>query len=241
MLQFIALNITDSIIASIVTAFTPLIGNLIGGLFLKENITKKEKIGTLLAFTGIIALILIQSKAEISFDIKNNILGIGLLLTASVLWIIGGILFQKIPKKEQDLVSLNSFFLSVIFFAGMFGLTEPELLIPVIPSIKASLSILYMAIFGSLIAFLAYQEGAKHVEISESNVFTYLQPVFGIPAAVILLKQHFLPNMLMPIIIIFIGMWLNVVEKLEKSEEDTTYQEFINKVSKKESIKEVLT
>ncbi len=55
-IQFAGINKTTGVIASITIAFTPLITNLMGGLFNKEIITRKEKIGTTIAFIAIVVL-----------------------------------------------------------------------------------------------------------------------------------------------------------------------------------------
>ncbi len=53
----------------------------------------------------------------------------------------------------------------------------------------APLGIIYMALFSGIIAYVAYNYALKHVEASEAAVFYYLQPVIGIPFAMIFLGE----------------------------------------------------
>ncbi len=216
-LQFIGLDNTTSIVASIVLTLSPLIANIMGALFYNEIITKKEKIGTIIAFTGILIFVLLQNKTGVPINLTEETFGIILILISSVVWNIGSFAFKEIPSEDQDLVSLNSFFLSVLFFILTFLFINPTWIIPQALSLTTNLIIIYMAVFASLIAFLAIQEAIKHVEVSESSIFVYIQPIFSIPLSVWLLKEDFSLIMILPIILIGFGIYLNIIEKFEKS------------------------
>ncbi len=216
-LQFIGLNNTTSIVASIILTFSPLIASLMGAAFYNEVITKKEKIGTIIAFIGILIFVLLQNKTGVPISLTEEIFGIVLILISSVVWNIGSFAFKKIPSEDQDLVSLNSFFLSVIFFILLFLFINPTWIAPQVTTPTTTLIIIYMAIFASLVAFMAIQEANKHIEVSESSIFVYIQPIFGIPLSVWLLKESFSLILILPILLIEFGIYLNIIEKFEKS------------------------
>ncbi|MBD3329860.1 EamA family transporter [Candidatus Dojkabacteria bacterium] len=214
-IMYLGLIKTTSSTGSIVSALTPLIAGLMGWMLLKETITRSEKLGTFLAFAGIILLIALQSStpATVGLDFEDNALGVLLIVAGSTLYVIGNILFKTIPNKQKFLVSTTSFLTNIPFFGLILLVSEPSNLIPSFPSYRSLLSVGYMAIFGSLIAFTALQMALEDVEVSEANVFTYLQPLFGIPAAILFLGESFELIWLLPLGLIAIGILLNIKEK----------------------------
>ncbi len=130
-------------------------------------------------------------------------------------------MYQKLKEKKQDLITLNSFFLSTLVFILILLFKDYNLIIPNIPHLNTTLSVLYMAILGSLIGFIAIQKANKYVEVSEANIFIYLKPLFGIPLSILLLNEKFSQLMILPIILIGFGIYLNVIEKFESKTPNT--------------------
>lgn len=212
--MYLGLTRTTSSTGSIVSALTPLIAGFMGWIFLKETITLSEKIGTVLAFLGIILLILFQSRAaSIPLNLFQNFSGALLIAAGSSLYVAGNILFKTLPNKQKALVSATSLLTNIPFFGLILLTTEPASLIPTFPTYKSLLSVAYMAIFGSLVAFTALQAALEDVEVSEANVFTYLQPLFGIPAAILIQNEPFQILWILPLMLISLGIWLNIREK----------------------------
>jgi len=230
--NFWGISMTSAIIASTVTALNPLIAAIMGMIILKEKINKGELTGTILAFVGVIGVLVVQSLVNcggeavaVDVDIVNsanlvnqgstflldNLLGIGLILAGFILWLFGNILFTTIPAKDQDNVSYGSFVFGLVnIFILALIFSKNNLFVFDFANTNLIISILYMALFGSLIGAVFHNEGIKKVEISEANFFTYLQPIVGIPAAVIILHENFNYYLLIPILVIIAGVWLNL-------------------------------
>jgi len=210
---FWGLERTSSLIASVVSALTPIIAAIMGALFLKEVVTKSERAGIVFAFVGIVALVLLQSGVtNISFT--DSVIGAVLVFAGGIMYTMGGLLSKQIPKKEIDAVIIASLHFALLNFAIVVLLTKPAFLIPQALSIPTLLSILYMAIPGTLIAFIAYQVALKDIEVSEASVFIYLQPLFGIPASMLIMGEKFDSKLIGPLILIMVGIWFSIREKL---------------------------
>ncbi len=212
--QFYGIKMTSSAEASIAIATAPLFAAVLGSRYLKEKVTKNEKIGTLIAFIGIIALALLGGEAS-EIPLQQNIAGVSLILMSALIWAGGNILYKKIPKEDRFMVSLDSFFMSVITFFLIFLVWDWTLIIPQAVSAPTFWSIMYMAIPGSLVAFIFVQMGMSLIEVSEATMFTYLQPVWGVPFAIFFLGEHFDLIMFLPIAIIVVGMYVNIKDKLK--------------------------
>lgn len=214
-LIFVGMQYISSIVAAIVTAFTPVIAEILGAIFLKEKITRSEKIGTGIALVGIICVAFLQSQGG-NKAFGMELIGMAMILLNAILWLIGNMFFKKAPAKEQDSISLGSFLLSLVLFGVITAFIDTGNLLT-LPSMNILWPAIYMAIPGTLIAALAYQEAVKHIEISETSVFVYLQPVFGIPAGILLLGEHINPWSVLPLLVIVAGIYLNVYEKFRKN------------------------
>ena len=213
-IQFYGIKLTSSAEASIAIATAPLFASLLGAKYLKEKISKSELLGTIIAFVGIIMISILGAGSN-NISLEQNLLGIFLILISAIVWAGGNILYKKIPEKDRFMVSIDSFFLSVLTFIVIFLFWNPSFIIPVKLDSPTLWSILYMAIPGSLIAFTFVQKGISLIEVSEATMFTYLQPVWGVPFAVFFLKEPFDLIMLLPLVIILFGLYINIKDKLK--------------------------
>lgn len=81
----------------------------------------------------------------------------------------------------------------------------------------AIFGILYMAIFSSIVAYLAFEWGLKKAEVSDQALFGYLGPLFTLPFAYILLKEIPTTVNLIGAVIIAIGVVIAEKTKHKKN------------------------
>lgn len=72
----------------------------------------------------------------------------------------------------------------------------------------AILGIAYMAFISGILAYTTFNLGLRRIEASEASVFYYLQPLFGIPVAIIFLGEVFRIPFVIGTIIIAIGVYM---------------------------------
>jgi len=215
LLNFAGLYKTTAILSSVATAINPITTAIMGAILLKEKITTSEICGILSAFTGIILLSLVQSPmAEI--PVLESLIGMALIILANMAMQYGNILYRKVKDEDKELVTMNSYLTNLPIMLLLVFFFDRDNLIPDFSQTAMILSVSYMGIFGSLIAFTLLVKASSEIEISEASVFTFLQPVFCIPAAILLLKEPFGIKFLIPIVLIVLGMWLSVREKFRK-------------------------
>ena len=73
---------------------------------------------------------------------------------------------------------------------------------------RPSRSVLYVALFASLGAYVLWNEGVARIGPSRAGVFIHLMPAFGSVLAVTLLGEAFRPFHLAGIALILAGVWL---------------------------------
>lgn len=197
---FYGLNLTTSIEGSILEASSPLFIILGGLLFLREKMSLKEWLGFGITLIGTSLLTfepIITGHSLASISLTGNFL----IILSNIIWA-SFLLIAKKYKTNTVELTFYSFLISIPFFF-LLALTEGSL----IPSQLAMPGIVYMATFGSIVAFWAYTEGQKYIEASEAAIFTYLRPVFALPLALLWLKEPMSPIAIASLIIITLGVF----------------------------------
>jgi drug/metabolite transporter (DMT)-like permease len=216
-LNMLALNYISATLFAIVGALRPVIADIIGSLMLREKIEKDEIIGTIIALVGTVFFVGLHAHLSgmtlASGEIRSTLIGISYTLLLSLLWVFANIALKGVAAKDKVLVSYNSFLLSLIFSVVLLYFTDPVGF--VIPTLHLNiwLAICFTSIVGGIFAMMTYQKALLKIEVSEANLFYYLQIIFTIPAAIIILHEPFNLILLFPISIILIGIYLNIRKK----------------------------
>lgn len=211
-LFFVGLQKTSAIDASIISILSPIIVVIGGVIFLKENVTKKEMIGIILAFAGT-TFTLIEPIFSSGGSIGKNVLGNFLVLLSAIAWAIFTLITKKRCKKlDSFILSSSSFVLALIlitplvFLQGNLNPLEHFQFFSL--NFGAFLGIVGMVIFGSVIAYTTYVYGVSKIEASEATIFTYLQPIFSIPFSIFLLHEKVDVFFLIGAFLIFAGVFI---------------------------------
>lgn len=199
---------TGAIEASILTCLIPIFIIISASIFLKEKISKTEKIGSLIAFLGSLFIIiepLIFQETQIT---KTNSLGNFLILFYNIIWTISVLWMKKIAKKFHPFtISLSSFITGFIGFAILAYFENPNFLrINYFDKPLAFTSFIYMGTLGTTLALFLYQYAQTKIEASEAVLFTYLQALFVIPLSILLLQEKITPVLIVSSAIIIIGI-----------------------------------
>ena len=68
--------------------------------------------------------------------------------------------------------------------------------------------LLYLATFGTVLAFVFFYEGVKRIGAGPSSAFAFLVPVIGVVSSVILLDEHLTAGMVIGGVLVLVGLWL---------------------------------
>lgn len=181
---------TGALQASIIGAIGPIFVVLGGIIFLRERETKREWQGLALTLLGSLILV-----AEPLFFGKNtdtviSMSGNLLVLGYDLLWAIYALIAKKFYKTHPPLYFGALTYLSTALAYGLILSTQhalPQLSLMQNPTIL--IPVLYMAIPGSILCFALYLYAQSKIEVSEANLFTYLNGVVAIPASYLLLGE----------------------------------------------------
>lgn len=217
-LLFVGLKFTTVLDQSFISETGPILTILASPFFLKDKITKREKIGIILTFLGTI-IIIIQPLIGNGFFAYNNLYGNILILLSNISWV-GYVIISKkqIREKVSPLtMTVSNFFVGFITLLPLAVLENHGAinLVSKISNIGLStqLGVFYMAVISGALAYYLFQLGQKSIESSEAAVFSYLQPLFSTPLAILWLREKVSSSFVLGVIIIIIGIFIAQYKK----------------------------
>ena len=192
----------QSNLAAILMASTPLSASVLAHFFTNnEKINFVKSIGVLLGFSGIIFLfsdnILIN---------KNNFISALLILCGSTFYVIGGLLTLKISNKKNENVTASILIWgSIILLPISFLIEQPWNLSP---RLDSTMSLLYLGVFSTGIAWLLRFYILKHNGLVFQAQVAYLIPIFGVILGFLILGELITPKIIISMLAVIIGIYI---------------------------------
>jgi drug/metabolite transporter (DMT)-like permease len=215
-LLFAGMAKTTLLDMTIIESLGPLFVIITGYIFLKDHITNKELLGTLIAFLATMAIVLepIMKNQHQSGQFLGNILIFLSLITnaISAVFLKKLLRFKVKPAAISNLSFLLGFFVFIPVTLFKTDLSSVINTISTLPFIY-HLGVFYMAIFSGTIAYTLANIGQKTIEVSEAALFSYLNPVFSAILAIIWLKEVPTYLFIASSVFIFIGVLIAETKK----------------------------
>ena len=192
----------QSNLAAILMASTPLTAAGLAHFFTQnEKINLIKSIGVLIGFSGIIFLF-----SDIILYKENNFFSAFLILFGSCFYVIGGLLTLKISTKKNENVTAS------ILIWGTIVLLPISLFIEqpwnLSPRLDSTLSLLYLGIFSTGIAWLLRFYILKHNGLVFQAQVAYLIPIFGVILGFIFLNEAITSKVIISLIAVIIGIYI---------------------------------
>jgi drug/metabolite transporter (DMT)-like permease len=182
--QFLALKFTTATKTSILINTCVIFTAVISYRFLKERFTYLKMLGIIIAFFGV-ALIVSNGFENLS---QPNI-GDLLMIFDGFLWAVyttlGKVMLNNYSAEELTSYAFSIGTLLLIPFALYEGLVNPFSL-----SINAILAVVYLSMFCSVFAYVAWYKALSEMNATNVAVFTYLIPLLTAVLAVTLLNEE---------------------------------------------------
>jgi drug/metabolite transporter (DMT)-like permease len=210
-LIFVGYQRTTAMDGVLISATAPIFIALGGAIFLKEKITKMEKVGLGLAIFGSLVTIA-QPLFEGGFlkgAITGNILVFGSVLSWTAFTLLSK---EDFHRHHPFVITAFCFFIGLLVITPFAYLEKGQQVFNfsfLIFNLNALLGVAYMSLFSSVIAYTLYEYGLSLIEASETTVFAYLQPIFAAPVSLIWLKEPITPLFILGAAIIAAGVLLS--------------------------------
>lgn len=190
---FLGYEETSAIDAGLISATSPMFVAIAGALFLHEKLTKRERIGLLIAFvgTGITVLEpLLHGYTGFTSGIKGNLLILlSVLIGAATAVIAKKLMRAKISASAVTHITFIVGFVTMLPFV-LLTHTPTQIMTQILTApLSFQLGAVFMALFSGTLAYYWWAKAEKTIEIGEVGIFAYLYPLFGTPLAVVWLGE----------------------------------------------------
>jgi len=193
---------TQSNLAAILMASTPLTAAALAHFFTKnEKINLVKSIGVLIGFSGIVFLFFDNILIN-----ENNIFSAFLILFGSCFYVVGGLLTLKISNKENENVTASILIWgALVLMPATLYLEQPWNLNP---RLDSTLSLIYLGIFSTGIAWLLRFYILKHNGLVFQAQVAYLIPIFGVILGFLILNEAITSKVIISLIAVIIGIYI---------------------------------
>jgi drug/metabolite transporter (DMT)-like permease len=183
-------------IAAVAVASMPLFAALFTGMY-GEWPNRHESVGLVVGFAGVIVL-------NLGSSLSGSRLGALALLAAAAAWAFGSAWSRRREMPPGPMNTAAQMICGSIALLG-FALLSGEQL-PAHPSLRSTLAIAYLAVFGSIIAFSAYLYVLKRARPALATSYAYVNPPVAVLFGVLLAGEHVGPYDLAGMAIILFGV-----------------------------------
>ena len=195
-------NFVQSNLAAILMSTTPLSSTVLAHFFLKgEKFNLLKTIGLLIGFSGIVFLF-----SDDFLINENNFVAALLILLGSTCYVIGGVITLKISNKENENVTGSILIWSTIILLPFSIIFEKPWMLN--PSTDSIISVIYLGIFPTGIAWLLRFRILKTNGLIFHSQVSYIIPIFGIILGYIFLNEIITSKIIVALIAVFIGIYL---------------------------------
>lgn len=209
-----AMNHTTTTNTSLIVCLCPLFASLLIGLFYKsQRLNRTQIMGTLIAATGLVAVVL-----NGHFVLHLSPIGDTLAFVACLCWAVYSLLMIPANAKYDTL-----FITRKVFFYGLISMIPVFIVYPGLnvhllfeqPSLLGNL--LFLSIIASFLCYIAWNWVIKKLGAIMATNYVYFNPVTTIIFAWLILSEPITVYFLIGTVLILVGMVLS-----DKSSHDTT-------------------
>jgi len=203
-IQYVALQHTSALNASIFNSFAPAVIVAIGALAFRERLRALNLFGMAVSFCGVMAIV---SRGELSaFASLAFNFGDVLLLLNMVVWAIYSVFLRLRPPVHPLTFTFCLALIAGVALAPFWAL-EHARGFAFQPTALTFSVLAYVTIFPGLLAYICWNRGVEAVGASRGGVFLHLIPVYGAILATLLLGETLTGFHVAGCALILAGVW----------------------------------
>lgn len=189
---------------AVITSATPSFMVIFAWLIFKEKITRVKIVSLVMATIGVVMIV------GIHLEGNNILLGVLSLIIAALTWALMSVLIQKVNHYSSLQITIMSTIIAIIcltpvVFTNTASLVNIDFLEP-----KIILSLLYLGVISTALAFVMWNRGLTLVNSSSSGLFFLLQPIVGTLLGWLFLKESVSIGFFIGAILIIGSVWISV-------------------------------
>ncbi len=206
-MENIGVSLTSASNAALIVASYPAITALLELFIYKARFSKYKMLGILMAMVGVYILLHVNSDA----NSKDQIIGSIILIATGVVWAFYNFTTQKMVNKYPAItLSFYQTVAGTIFFIPLAFVERKQWQVPTETSL---LTLVYLGVLCSVIAFLLYNFGLRKLSSSSAVSLMNLVPIFSVIFSVLILHETVSSQQLIGGVIIIAGVMLSIKQE----------------------------
>ena len=191
----------QSNLAAILMSSTPISATILAHIYTdKEKINFYKIVGILLGFAGIVYLF-----SDNLLITKDNFFSALMILLGSTFYVIGGILTLKISHKKNENVTASILIWGTIIILPISIIFEQPWNFT--PRLDSTLSLIYLGIFPTGIAWLLRFMILKNNGVVFQSQVAFLIPIFGVILGYIFLQEIITSKVMLSLVAVVLGIY----------------------------------
>ena len=191
----------QSNLAAILMSSTPISATILAHIYTdKEKINFYKIIGILLGFSGIVYLF-----SDNLLITKDNFFSALMILLGSTFYVIGGILTLRISHKKNENVTASILIWGTIIILPISIIFEQPWNFT--PRLDSTLSLIYLGIFPTGIAWLLRFMILKNNGVVFQSQVAFLIPIFGVILGYIFLQEIITSKVMLSLVAVVLGIY----------------------------------
>ncbi|EEL73577.1 DMT family transporter [Bacillus cereus] len=205
--QFIGTKLSDAHTGSLVTSATPAFMVIFAALILKEKLTARRLLSTIIATIGVIIVI------GWDIEIGSYFIGTIILVGAAITWALLSIYVKIASIQFSSLVITTYAIFFSLFFITPFMIWELQAASIGTVNTYVILGVLYLGIVSTAGAFFLWNKGLELLDASIGSLFFFFQPIVGSLLGWLLLNETLNSNFFIGCILIICSVLITTFEK----------------------------
>ncbi|WP_263703817.1 DMT family transporter [Bacillus thuringiensis] len=205
--QFIGTKLSDAHTGSLVTSATPAFMVIFAAIILKEKLTARRLLSTIIATIGVIIVI------GWDIEIGSYFIGTIILVGAAITWALLSIYVKIASARFSSLVITTYAIFFSLFFITPFMIWEFQSKPIEHMNLYVVLGVLYLGIVSTAGAFFLWNKGLDLMDASIGSLFFFFQPIVGSLLGWLLLNETLNSNFFIGGILIICSVLITTFEK----------------------------
>jgi drug/metabolite transporter (DMT)-like permease len=199
-------------IAAILIGMMPVWFAILGWLYFRERPGRVVTVGILLGFGGVAALVWPAGDGANHLDP----LGLAVLILAPLGWGHGSLYAARrahLPQRPLIASGIQMLAASVLLLGEGVLIGEPARFDPAAITTDSLLALLYLALFGSMLAYTTYGWLLRHAPLSLISTYAYVNPVVAVGLGTVFLHEAVTPRTLAASAVIVVAVAMIVTAR----------------------------
>ncbi|MEO7664401.1 MAG: EamA family transporter [Candidatus Limnocylindrales bacterium] len=198
-------------VAAVLVAMIPLWFAVLGRIYFRERLPAIATLGVVVGLAGVALLAWPTGEAG-----SINLLGVAILLIGPFGWAHGSLFAAHkavLPRRPFMASGLQMLLASIVLFGEALVMGEFSTFDPAAVTSRSLVALLYLIVFGSLIAYNAYAWLLRNAPLSLVGTYAYVNPVVALGLGAVVLAEPITPRTLIASAVIVVAVAMIVTAR----------------------------